>query len=145
MPYTVSKVDVWTGQIDDRVGGLAKLLGPLADAGVDLSFVIARRQPHLPGKGVAFLGGVTSAKGKKAAGSAGLKVASDIAALRVEALNKPGDCHRVVSRLAEAGLNLRGLSASVCGGKYVLVLAFDTPNDAAKAAQVLRTMGSKRK
>jgi hypothetical protein len=144
MAYTVSKVDVWSGEIADRAGGLAAKLEPLAKARVDLSFVIARREPHRPGSGVVFLGGVSGTKGTKAAADAGLAKTTDLAALRVEAPNKPGDCHRLVSQLADAGLNLRGLSASVCGKKYILVLAFDSQDDAAKAAQVIRAMNKAR-
>jgi len=140
MAYIVSKLDVWIGELADHVGGLAAKLAPLARAKVDLSFVIARRQPHLPGKGIMFLAGISGAKGTKAAADAGLGKTTDLAALRVEGPNKPGDCHRLVSQLASAGLNLRGLSASVCGKKYVLILAFDSQADAAKAAQVIRAM-----
>jgi hypothetical protein len=141
----VSKVDLWTGEIDDRAGGLAAKLEPLAGAGADLSFVIARRQPHVPGKGVVFLGGVSGAKAAKAAASAGLAKATDLVALRVEGPNKPGDCHRVARRLADAGINLRGVSASAIGKKYVLFLAFDSADDAAKAARLLRAGDGRRK
>ena len=47
MPFEVKKLDVWTGAIDDRVGGLSSKLEPLAQAGVDLQFLVARRQPHV--------------------------------------------------------------------------------------------------
>ena len=72
MAYTVSKVDIWTGDIDDRKGGLAEKLRSLANAGADLELVIARRQPHLPGKGVVFLGPVKGAKASAAASAAQL-------------------------------------------------------------------------
>jgi hypothetical protein len=139
--YTISKVDVWTRAIDDRPGSLAALLEPLAKAGVDLAFLIARRRTLVPGKGVVFLGGVTTAKAQKAAAAAGLQRAADIAGLRVEAPNKPGDCHRVARILADAGISLRGLSASVLGKKYVLILAFDSAADADKATRLLRAAG----
>jgi hypothetical protein len=143
MAVKVSKVDVWTGELDDRAGGLAAKLEPLAKAGADLSFVVARRQPHLPGKGVLFVGGISGAKAAKAAAAAGLAKASDIAGLWIEAPNKPGDCYRLTRKLADAGLNLRGLSASVIGNKYVVIAAFDSAADAAKAAKVLRAAKGK--
>jgi hypothetical protein len=145
MAYTVSKLDVWTGQIDDRVGGLAATLEPLANAGVDLEFVIARRKAHLPGKGIVFLGGVSGARATKAAAAGGLAKATDVVGLRVEGPNKPGDCYRVTRRLAEAGINLRGLAASVIGNKYVIILGFDSAADAGKAARLLRTAARKRR
>jgi len=141
MPYDISKVDVWTREIDDTAGSLAAVLEPLANAGVDLSFLIARRRTLVPGKGVVFLGGITGTKGTKAAAAAGLNKATDITGLRVEGANKPGDCHRVTRLLADAGLNLRGLSASVIGKKYVSILAFDSADDAAKATKLLRSAG----
>ena len=145
MAYTVSKVDIWTGEIDDRTGGLAAKLRPLANAGADLELVIARRQPHLPGKGVVFLGPVKGAKASAAASTAQLTRATNMAALRVEGTNKPGECHRVTERLANAGINLRGLSAIVVGKKFVLAIAFDSEADADQAAKVLKAKGNKGK
>src|SRR5262245_23737357 len=139
MPYSISRVDVWTREIDDRSGELAATLNPLADAGVDLLFLIARRRTLVPGKGVVFLGGVSGAKGTKAAAAAGLKKATDMVALRIGGANKPGDCRRVTKLLADAGINLRGVSASVIGRKYVLIIAFDNADDATKAAKLVRS------
>ena len=81
MSYTVSKVEMWTGQVEDRVGGLSAKLAALADAGVDLEIVVARRQPG--GGGVAFLGPVKGAKAQKAAAAAGLTPAPNLFGLRV--------------------------------------------------------------
>jgi hypothetical protein len=141
MPYTISKVDVWTRAIDDTVGSLASILEPLADAGVDLEFLIARRRTLVPGKGVIFLGGISGAKQAKAAAAAGLINATDITGLRVEGANTPGDCYRVSRILADAGISLRGVSASVIGRTYVLILAFDSADDSAKATRLLRSAG----
>ncbi len=139
MGYDVSKLEVWSGTIDDRAGGLAAKLEPLAAAGADLQFVIARRQPQLPGTGVVFLSGVSGPKVTKAAEAAGLRKTTDLAAIRVEAPNKPGDCHAVTRKVADAGLNLRGLTASVIGDRYVIFLAFDNAADADRAAKLLST------
>jgi hypothetical protein len=49
----------------------------------------------------------------------------------------------VTKILAEARINLRGLSASVIGKKYVLVLGFDSVADADKATKLLRAAGKK--
>src|SRR5262249_27949389 len=139
MPYTVSKIDVWTRAIDDTPGSLATVLEPLADAGVDLQFLIARRRTLVPRQGVVFLGGISGAKGAKAAAAAGLTKATDITGLRVEGANKPGDCHRVTRLLANAGINLRGVTATGIGRKYVLIVGFDTADDAATATRLLRS------
>ncbi|HJZ90456.1 MAG TPA: hypothetical protein VKE40_06255 [Gemmataceae bacterium] len=141
MAYEVSKVEVWTREIDDRAGSLAAALEPLANAGVDLVFMIARRYAHVPGKGVVFVGGITGAKATKAAEAAGFKRSADLVGLRVEGPNKPGDAFHVAKMLAQAGINLRGVSASVIGTKYVQILAFDSAADADKATGLLRGPG----
>jgi hypothetical protein len=139
MAYTVSKVDIWTGDLEDRVGGLAEKLQLLANAGADLEVVIARRQPHQPGKGVVFLGPIKGVKVSAAASTAQLTRAANMAALRVEGTNKAGECHRLARQLANAGINLRGLSAMVVGKKFVVAMAFDSEADADRAAKVLQT------
>jgi len=144
MPQGVRKLDVWTGAIDDRVGGLAAKLEPLARAGVDLQFLVARRQAHLPGRGVVFLSGIAGAKGTKAAAAAGLAKASDVVALRVEGPNKAGAAYQITRRLADAGINLRGVSAGVMGKNFLLFLAFDNAADADKATRSLRAAGGKK-
>jgi len=143
MAYTVSKVDIWTGEIDDRTGGLAEKLRPLANAGADLELVIARRQPHQPGKGVVFLGPVKGAKASAAASTSQLTKAVNMAALRVEGTNKPGECHRLTELLANVGINLRGVSAMVVGKKFVVAIAFDSDADADQAAKALKAKGGK--
>jgi hypothetical protein len=47
----------------------------------------------------------------------------------------------VVRILGDAGISLRGLSASVIGKKYVLILGFDSASDAYKASRLLRSAG----
>jgi hypothetical protein len=137
MSYSVNKVEMWTGEIDDRAGGLATKLEALAKAGGDLEIVVARRQANAPGKGIVFLGPVTGAV-TKAAEAAGLTKSRDLVALRVEGPNKPGECSRLARKLADAGLNLRGLSATTAGSSFVLSLGFDTDADANKAVRILR-------
>jgi hypothetical protein len=138
MAVTVEKVDVWAGEIRDEAGGLAEKLGVLADAGADLSFLIARRQPDKPGTGIVYLAGLRGAKQTKAAAAAGLAKATDIGCLRIEAANKPGLAAELAGRLGDAGINLRGASASVIGKKCVMLLSFDSLADRDKAAKLLK-------
>jgi hypothetical protein len=108
-------VEIWAGEIEDHVGGLTTCLEPLGDAGADLQVVIARRRPDVPGKGVVFVGPVSGKKARQAAEVAGLHKAGDLVALHVEGANKPGECRRLTGVLAEAGINLSGLSALAIG------------------------------
>src|SRR5438552_16401071 len=113
----------------------------MADAGADYEVVVARRQPHMPGKGIVLLGPVKGAKAQKAANAAGLRKAADVVALRVEAPNKPGECQRITALLSEAGINLRGLASTVIGRSFATSLVFDTDAESAKAARQVRAAG----
>lgn len=135
---SVQKVEVWTGEIRDEVGGLDAVLAPLAEAGADLSFLVARRQPEKPGTGIVFLGGLRGAKQMAAAQKAGLVKDASLAALHVEAVNKPGLAHQVAQKLAAAQINLRGLVAFSMGKTCVMKLAFDSAADRDKAIKLLR-------
>jgi hypothetical protein len=137
MDLLIEKEDVWVAAIDDRPGGLAGKLSPLADAGADLDFIIARRAPEKPGTGVVFVTPIRGDRETRAATAAGFSVSSHMHALRVEGADVPGIAARVARRLADAGLNLRGLSAAVIGTRVVMHLAFDAEQDAMKARTVL--------
>jgi hypothetical protein len=138
MVQKIEKVDVWSGEIRDEAGGLAAVLSPLVAAGADFSFLIARRKPDSPGAGVIFVGGIRGAKQKKAAQTVGLAPSAEIGGLRIKATDKPGLVHRIVSKLAAAGINLRGVSASVVGSKCQMILAFDGAADSDNAAKILK-------
>ncbi|OGQ73420.1 MAG: amino acid-binding protein, partial [Deltaproteobacteria bacterium RIFCSPLOWO2_12_FULL_57_22] len=90
MPYSIRKVDVWAAEIDDRPGGLTGKLEALAKAGASLEFIIARRAPDKPGKGVVFLTPVRGAKQTGAAINAGLGTTDSLHSVRVEGPDRPG-------------------------------------------------------
>jgi hypothetical protein len=145
MSLTVTKVDVWAAQIEDKPGGLAKLLGTLAGAGANLECLIARRDPPNAGKGIAFLTPVKGADVRKAATAEGLKPAEKLATLKVEGNDAPGIGSRITSAIADAGVNLRGVSGAVIGRKFVVYLGFDEKADADKAARALKAFGTTQK
>jgi hypothetical protein len=138
MALKIEKVDVWSGIIRDVSGGLAAVIGPLVAAGADFSFLLARRQPDRPGSGVVFLGGLRGARQIKAAQSVGLSRPADVACLRLEATDKPGLVQQLLTKLSAAGINLRGVSASVIGKRCVVHLAFETAADRDAAVRYLR-------
>jgi hypothetical protein len=145
MALKVTKVDVWAGEMQDQPGGLAQMLEALASARASVDCVIARRQPDRPGFGVAF---ITPVKGKKAqdsARAAGVSPAQGIATLRVEGSDKPGLGAKIVRAIADANVNLRGVSAAVIGNKFVAYFGFDSADDAAKAAKALKSVNGKKK
>ncbi|MBI5094674.1 MAG: ACT domain-containing protein [Candidatus Hydrogenedentes bacterium] len=136
MAYTIQKVDVWAGTIEDRPGGLAGKLEALAAAGAELEFVIARRAQ--PGTGVAFVAPLKGAKQTKAAAAAGLAKAASLQSLRLEGPDKPGLGAKITRALADAGINVRGISAAALGKRCVVYFAFDSADDAKKAQAALK-------
>jgi hypothetical protein len=140
MKLNVSRTDTWAATIEDRPGGLADKLAALAEAGVNLEFLIARRAPEQRGSGVVFVTPLKGAKQIKAAQAAGFQKTESLHSLRVEGADKPGMGAKLTRALAEAGINLRGLSAAAIGKRYVTLLALDSAQDAAKAAAVLKKL-----
>ena len=50
MALKVGKADIWMGTIEDRAGGAAAKIAPMANAGANFEFVFARRMPE-PARG----------------------------------------------------------------------------------------------
>jgi hypothetical protein len=140
MKFKVNRTDVWATSIDDRPGGLAEKIGALAAAGANLEFIIARRTPEQPGKGVVFVTPIKGTKQTKAATEAGFQTTENLHSLRIEGADKPGLGAAMTKALAEAGVNLRGLSAAAMGKKFLAHLAFDSAEDAAKATAILKKL-----
>jgi hypothetical protein len=131
---------VWAGSIEDRPGGLAEKLAALAEAGAQLEFVIARRASERPGTGVVFLTPLTGAAQIRAAKRVGLEKTKSLHSLRVEGPDQPGLGAKMTQALAQAGINLRGLSAAAIGRRCVVHLALDSAADAAKATRLLKRL-----
>lgn len=143
MALKVTKVDVWAVEIRDEPGALAQVLSAMAGAGATLDCVVARRQPDKYQAGVVFL---TPVKGKKptdAARSVGLRRAEDLATLRVEGPDQRGLGARLTRAVADAGVNMRGVSAMTCGKSFVGYIGFDTAQDADRAAKAIRQIVAK--
>jgi hypothetical protein len=138
MPYEIAKENVWASTIEDRPGGLAEKLEVLAEAGASLEFVIARRAPENPGTGVVFVAPISGAAQTRAARKVGFSMAKSLCSLRVSGPDKAGLGARVSQAVADAGINMRGLSAAAIGRKCVFYFAFDSATDAGKAARVLK-------
>jgi predicted amino acid-binding ACT domain protein len=83
-------------------------------------------------------------KGKQAqaaASAARLSPARDIGTLRVEGPNRAGVGHDMTRAIADAGINLRGVSAAVLGNNFIAYFGFDSVADANRAAKVLSKVG----
>ncbi len=138
--FKVEKIDIWTVEMEDKPGATTGLFNVLAEAGADLQFALARRQPDKPGKGVLFVSPIKGAKQEEAARRAGFVPRADVVGVRVEGTNQPGLGYKLTQALGAAGLNVRAILANVIGTQCVAVIAFDNPADADKGYQVLRQL-----
>src|SRR5438552_13822066 len=112
MAFRMHKVEVWSAEVPDRPGAAAAQLEILARAGANLEFVFTRPAPGKPDSMTVFLAPITGAGQVQAAQSIGLAPARDIAMLCVEGDDRPALGYDIMSRLAIAGVNLRGMSIS---------------------------------
>ena len=137
MDILVERADVWAAAIPDKPGGLSGVLSALRDEGADLQFIIARRAPDQPGAGVVFVTPLQGDRELRAAAQLGFSVTHSLHSVRVTGRDRPGIAADLVQILADAGINLRGFSASVIGAQFVAYIAFDSLEDANGAMQSL--------
>ena len=140
MDLIVERVDVWAANIDDEPGSLAQILTPLRETGADLDFIIARRAPEKPGKGVVFVTPLRGDTEVAAAADLGFNITNSVHSVRIEGVNKPGIAAKITEKLAAARINLRGLSAAVIGSKFILYIGLDTSEDAEKVLNILQQL-----
>jgi hypothetical protein len=137
MALRITREEVWVADLQDQPGGLAQVLESLAAAGADLDCVIARRRPERPGSGVVYLTPV-KARAQDAARHAGLSPAGMIATLRVEGPNQAGLGAQMLRAIAEAPVNIRGVSTAVLGDRFVTYIGLDTSEAADRATAALK-------
>lgn len=133
MKYTIEYVDIWYGPVEDKPGGLAEKLAPLAAAGLTLYFLDASR-----GSGMLFVAPVKGAGQIRVARQAGLQKATMMRALRITGMDVPGLGAQLCQALGEAGISFRALAAAVVGKECSLCFAFDSAEDAREAKRIIR-------
>lgn len=138
MALKIQRADMWAAPLEDKPGSLADKLNLLANAGVNLEFVIGRRRPEKASAGVVFVTPIKGAAGCRAARKAGFEKTASLHTVRVEGPDKQGQGAKIAAALAAKGLNLRGFSAAAIGKRFVAHVALDSPADAAAAVRVLR-------
>ncbi len=138
MDLLIEYVDVWAATIEDRPGGLASLLSGLRDVGANLQFIIARRAGQAPGTGVVFVTPLQGDREFAAAAELGFNVTRSLHSVRVTGRDRPGVAADLTQKLADAGLNLRGFSASVIGTQFAAYVAVDSQEDAQRVMEVLK-------
>ncbi len=138
MNLIAERVEVWVASIEDKPGSLANILSSLREAGADLNFVLARREPDQPGRSVVYITPLMGDTELEAAATLGFNLTARVHSVRVEGRNQAGIAAQLAAKLAAAGLNLRGFSAAVLGTQFTLYIGLDSAEDAAKALTVLQ-------
>jgi len=137
MSFRLDRVHVWSCEVSDKPGGVAEKLAILAHAGVNLQYVGTRRQPDKPGTGILYVAPLSGAEQLKAAKQAGMHEVQHPVVMRVTGDNKAGLAHRLTQQWALASISFQGLTMSVLGEQFIGYAAFDTVEDANKAARIL--------
>lgn len=136
MAYEIIKVDVWSKEIEDQPGAVAKALQPIVDAGANLQFLLARRIGE--GKGILFISPIQGPQQIKKAKSEGFKKNDGIAVVKITGPDKPGLGLKILNAVYTGDVNLRGISAISIGKNCSIWLAFDTIKDANKAIKLIQ-------
>lgn len=145
MGFKLERVHVWLGEIADKAGGITGVLAPLAEAKANLEYILTRRQPDRPGTGIVYVAPITGPNQVRAARASGLHESHQTIVLRVEGDNESGLGYKLTQQWATAGISLQGLTMAVMGNRFVAFAAFDTVNDANRAAQILADLGASEK
>jgi hypothetical protein len=140
MALTVDRVDTWLVTIKDQPGALSKKLEKLADAGVNLEFIISRRAANKPGKGVVFVTPIKGATQIRAAKKAAFRKSKRLHTIRVEGSDKPGMGAKIAGAIAGEDINLRGFSAAAIARKFVCHIALDKKEDVTKVRRILKKL-----
>jgi hypothetical protein len=140
MALKATKAEVWAVSINDRAGGVADKLEPLAKAGASFEMVFARRTPENPGKGMLFVTPVKGAKVTRAAKDAGMGTPQSIYSVRIEGADQAGLGAKIARALGSAGVSFRGLSGIAIGKKFVSYIACDNAEDQAKAIATIKKL-----
>jgi hypothetical protein len=142
MGFKLDRVHVWAVEVADQAGGVASKLALLAQANANLEFILTQRRADKPGSGMLYVAPVTGPLQVRAARAAGMTETHDPVVLRVEGDNEAGLAHRLTQQWALAGISMQGLTMTVMGNRFVGYAAFDTTNDANKAAAILGDLGA---
>ena len=133
MADSIRKVDYFKAQVPDRPGEGARILAALRGEGINLLFFTGfprgrkAQLDFVPEDGAAF---------RKAARVAGLAVTKKTAFL-VQGQDRTGAIADIVSKLADAGVNITALDAVAAGeGRYGAIL-WVKPAEVRKAAKAL--------
>jgi hypothetical protein len=135
MADRVLKAQYCYALVPNRVGQGAKILGALADAGVDL--LAYSGFPAGGGRAQLDFVAARPARVKRVLQSLGLKPSATKRCFVIQGEDRVGAAHRHVARLAKAGISITAADAVTGGqGRYGMLL-WVKPRDYTRAARVL--------
>lgn len=138
MAFEITTVDVWAGEVDDRLDALAEKLEALQRAGANLEFAILRPSPDVTsGASLLFVAPLIGAEQTKAAESVGLAPPAGRHTLRIIGPDRPGLLAGATRALAEAGIRVDGLWAARIEDHAVQYVRVESGPDAKRSAQLL--------
>ena|ERR687888_247286 len=135
MAEKVRRCDYFYVEIEDAPGQLARVLGKLREAKVNLLAYVAF--PTTPGKGQVSVIPENASALQNAARSAGLTLSARKECLLVQGEDKVGAAHDVLKRLADANINLVASAAAASGTGNFGMFIFVKPGDLSAAARTL--------
>lgn len=142
MNLKTAHVDLWTTKIADEPGSLARTLRAIADYGGDLDFVVARRIPENPGRGMVLVAPLVGHEQLNNASEAGLRRAEDLPTLKIEGDDSPGAGAKIMKVIADAGVNLHEISTVVLGNRFVCYAGFDSIADRERAEMAIKALSA---
>jgi hypothetical protein len=134
MADTIRKVAYYKTEVPNKAGEGARILGILKDAGVNLlafsGFPSGRRAQidFIPEDDAAF---------KTAAKKAGLKMGAKKTGFLVQGDDRVGAVSDIMTKVAEAGINITALDAIVAGGGRYGVIFWVKSEDVRKTAKLI--------
>jgi len=141
--YKISRETVWAGDLLNRPGMVARVLEAVRNAGGNLEFVVARKVSANTAR--LFVAPVKGAKLVRAAREVGLSPADSMHTVRILGPDRPGLGADLTRAIADAGINIRGLSSAAMAKQSVCLLAFATDAEAKSAIKVVKKSLAKRK
>ncbi len=143
MSFKWDRVHVWSVEIADKAGGAAEKLSQLAQAEANLEYIYTKRLSDKPGAGILLVAPLSGASQVRAARAAGFHETDSPIVHRIEGDNEAGLAHKLTQQWELASISLQGLTMAVLENKFVGYVAFDTAQDANRAAQILADVGIK--
>jgi len=138
--FSITRMDVWAGELEDRPGALSSRLATIMMIGeADLDFVVVRPLNHKPGRGVLFIAPLEGPEQTKTAEDAGLRKSNSMFVVRLEGPDHPGLAAGVAGTLARADVNITGMTAAATKGNALIYLRFTTEREADAAIELLKT------